>query len=529
MRRIPLSGWLLAVVSGALQVLIFPSPSLYFLSWIALAPLMIAILGPWPAPPGQGDRPYAPSPWRGFLLGFACGLVFCAGNCYWIYYSMTVYGRLSPAVGGGVLGLLCVASAATDRGVFGLCLAWLAGARPGGSRRALMLAPFLWVAVELGRERLIGFPWDLLGYSQVDNIPMARIATLTGVWGIAFELALVNAAFAAAYYLPPPRRGRMVAASVLAAVVLQAGVLVKPQPLPATHTARLVQPEIPILEPQEWTAQRFGGTLTQMAALSLPAHGLAHPDLMVWPESPAPFWDNDPQFRSLTGEVARQSQAWIVAGELGIAPDPAGGNQPLMFNSAALVSPQGQWEARYDKIHLVPWGEYVPAKDVFTFANKLTKESGDFTHGRRRILLEAGGQRLGTFICYESIFPDEVRQFAAQGAQVFVNISNDGWFGPGAAPRQHLNMARMRAIENGRWVLRDTNSGITASIDPLGRVVDRAPSGVAASLDAPYSLIQETTFYTRHGDWFPWLCAIISLLALVARLPLRRHSRTDRG
>ncbi|HYX69671.1 MAG TPA: apolipoprotein N-acyltransferase, partial [Terriglobales bacterium] len=211
------------------------------------------------------------------------------------------------------------------------------------------------------------------------------------------------------------------------------------------------------------------------------------------------------------------------------APDPAGGNQPLMFNSAALVSPQGQWEARYDKIHLVPWGEYVPAKDVFTFANKLTKESGDFTHGRRRILLEAGGQRLGTFICYESIFPDEVRQFAAQGAQVFVNISNDGWFGPGAAPRQHLNMARMRAIENGRWVLRDTNSGITASIDPLGRVVDRAPSGVAASLDAPYSLIQETTFYTRHGDWFPWLCAIISLLALVARLPLRRHSRTDRG
>lgn len=529
-RRIPLSGWLLAVASGVLQVVIFPSPALYFFSWIALAPLMVAILGPRPlASPGENSAGYAPSPWRGFVLGFTCGLVVCAGNCYWIYYSMTVYGRLSPAMGAGVLVLLCVASAATHQAIFGLCLAWMARAPNGGSRRALVLAPFLWVAVELGRERLIGFPWDLLGYSQVDNIPLARIATLTGVWGIAFELVLVNAAFAAAYYLQPPRRGRMVVASVLAAMVLQAGVLVKPPALPATHTARLVQPDIPILDPAEWTEQRFGGQLTQMAALSLPARGVPQPDLIVWPESPAPFWDNDPRFRALAGQVAVQARSWIVTGDLGLAPDPAGGNQPLLFNSAALVSPQGQWAGRYDKIHLVPWGEYVPAKDLLSFANKLTRESGDFTHGRRRILLEAGGQRLGVFICYESIFPDEVRQFAAQGAQVFVNISNDGWFGDTSAPRQHLNMARMRAIENGRWVLRDTNSGITSSIDPLGRVVDRAPRGVSAWLDAPYALVSETTFYTRHGDWFPWLCAIISLLALVASLPLRRHSRTSRG
>ena len=527
MRRIPLSGWLLAAVSGVLQVLLFPSPSLYFLSWIAVAPLMVAILGPWPAPAGDAAKAYAPSPLRGFALGFVCGLVFCAGNCYWIYYTMTVYGRLSAPLGAVVLGLLCIGSAATDRGVFGLCLAWLAGARPGGSRRALMLAPFLWVAVELLRERVFGFPWDLLGYSQVDNIPLARIATVTGVWGIAFELALVNAAFAAAYYLPPPRRGRMVVVSLAAALVLQAGVLVKPPAQPATHIARLVQPAIPILEPDGWTEQRFGKTLTEMAMLSLPARGVAHPDLIVWPESPAPFWDADPRFRALAGQVAGQGQSWMVAGELGVAPDPAGGNVPLMFNSAALVSPQGQWAARYDKIHLVPWGEYVPAKDVFTFASKLTKESGDFTHGHRRILLEAGGQRLGTFICYESIFPDEVRQFAAQGGQVFVNISNDGWFGPGSAPRQHLNMARMRAIENGRWLLRDTNSGITASIDPLGRVVDRAPSGVADQLDAPYALVSETTFYTRHGDWFPWLCAIISMGALLLRIPLRRRAQRD--
>jgi len=184
------------------------------------------------------------------------------------------------------------------------------------------------------------------------------------------------------------------------------------------------------------------------------------------------------------------------------------------LNSAALIAPDGAWVARYDKIHLVPFGEYVPG--VFLFVHKITKEAGDFARGTERTVFN-GGYKLGVFICYESVFPDEVRIFVRNGAQLLANISNDGWFGPWGAPAQHLNMVRMRAIENQRWVLRATDTGITVSIDPYGRVVARAPLHVRTTLEAPFGLERDTTFYTRHGDWFAWGCAIISVLGFVVR------------
>lgn len=195
-----------------------------------------------------------------------------------------------------------------------------------------------------------------------------------------------------------------------------------------------------------------------------------------------------------------------------------------MANSAALVSPDGRWVSRYDKVHLVPFGEYVPFEKVFAFASGLTKEVGDFTRGTSRQPLEASEQKLGVFICYESVFPDEVRQFVAKGAQILVNISNDGWYGDSGAYAQHLSQSRMRAIENNRWLLLDTNTGVTASVDPYGRIVARLPRKMRLTLEGPYSLTNVTTFYTRHGDWFPSLCAIISLVALTVR-PLFRKTR----
>jgi apolipoprotein N-acyltransferase len=191
---------------------------------------------------------------------------------------------------------------------------------------------------------------------------------------------------------------------------------------------------------------------------------------------------------------------------------------PELYNSAALIGPNGDWAARYDKVHLVPFGEYVPFKSLFVFAEKLTREVGDFTPGAERKPLDLGAYKVGAFICYESIFPDEIREFAQRGAQVFVNISNDGWFGASGAPGQHLNMARMRAIENRRWLLRATNTGITASIDPYGRVVARAPLNERIEVQAPYAIISSTTFYTRHGDWFAYLCVIISIAGLALRV-----------
>jgi apolipoprotein N-acyltransferase len=198
----------------------------------------------------------------------------------------------------------------------------------------------------------------------------------------------------------------------------------------------------------------------------------------------------------------------------------SGRSASQLFNSAALISPSGEWTSRYDKVHLVPFGEYLPFPRLFSFAGGLTKEVGEFQEGTSRAPLDAGSTGVGIFICYESVFPGEVRQFAQQGAQVLVNLSNDGWYGDSGAYAQHLNQTRMRAIENDRWLLSATNTGVTASIDPYGRTVARLARKERAALVAPYALTLVTTFYTRHGDWFAWLCAIISAGALVTRFGL---------
>jgi apolipoprotein N-acyltransferase len=220
-------------------------------------------------------------------------------------------------------------------------------------------------------------------------------------------------------------------------------------------------------------------------------------------------------------DVARRAHATVVAGSLGLPSGPPAATQ--LYNSASVIAPTGEWVARYDKIHLVPFGEYVPFKRLLTFAGKLTREVGDFLPGDSRQALPLGNHRMGVFICYEAVYPGEIREFAKNGAQVFVNISDDAWFGQTAAPVQHLNQARMRAIENHRWLVRATDTGITVSIDPFGRVVAQAPRNVRTAIDVPYGVVNGTTFYTRHGNWFVAVCAIISLIALLGTLPFVRH------
>jgi apolipoprotein N-acyltransferase len=356
---------------------------------------------------------------------------------------------------------------------------------------------------------------------------------VTGVYGASFEIMVVNSALAAAFLLRREKRKQLLIAAIGAALVLQSGRLLPVPTLPAERTALLVQQNIPILEGSDWTKDYLDGTLRDLTWISLhPAvqpekTQLPHPDLIVWPESPSPFYTSDPLLRQTLSDLARQSQSWVLAGSLGIlnanqTPDQA----TRMFNSASLVNPDGEWVGRYDKMHLVPFGEYVPLKRIFAFASGLTAQVGDFTSGESRDPLPADGSKLGVFICYESIFPDEIRQFARKGAGVYVNISNDGWYGDSGAYAQHLKQIRMRAVENARWILRDANTGVTASIDPYGRIVATVPRKIRTVLEAPYALSNVTTFYTRHGDWFAYLCAIISVLALIMRLPFRKRSQS---
>jgi apolipoprotein N-acyltransferase len=195
------------------------------------------------------------------------------------------------------------------------------------------------------------------------------------------------------------------------------------------------------------------------------------------------------------------------------------------YNSALMFDGQGHRVFSYDKVHLVPFGEYEPFPLIHRVVSNVSSEVGGFRKGAKHAVGRfSNGYSFSVFICYEAIYPGEILHFAENGAQLFVNISNDGWFGHSAAAEQHLRMARVRAVENRRWIVRATNSGITASIDPYGRIVRPLPRDVRAAADLPYDFRTDKTIYTRFGDWFAWLCVIVSgiLLVLTFRKAVKR-------
>jgi apolipoprotein N-acyltransferase len=328
-----------------------------------------------------------------------------------------------------------------------------------------------------------------------------RLAPLVGVYGLSFLFALIAAGIALLIARRPRRE-----LAWLAAVV----VLVVLPPLPESHagteTAVLVQPNIP--EEAEWTPVAAEAAEHRLVNLTAAAAAAGNTNLMVWPESPGPFYYYaDPGFREKVTALAREAHAWFVFGT--VAETPAG--QPL--NSAVLLAPDGHLVDRYDKIFLVPFGEFIPP--LFGWVNRISQEAGDFSSGQRVVVFPAGQDRLGTFICYESAFPHLVRRFAKQGANVLVNISNDGYFGHSVARQQHLLLVRMRAAENGRWILRATNDGITAVVDPAGRITGHLPMYQEATGRLKYSAEEGITPYTEFGDWFAWACLMAAAILLV--------------
>jgi apolipoprotein N-acyltransferase len=250
---------------------------------------------------------------------------------------------------------------------------------------------------------------------------------------------------------------------------------------------------------------------------------------VAWPESPAPFFESDPRFRQSMSGIAQVVQAPLIVNGIG-SEFSAAADGWHDYVSAMIFTAAGQEIGRYDKMHLVPFGEYIPFARLLFFAHKLTGKVASFTPGSTRKVFHIEGpdgrmQRYGVFICYEAVFADEVRQFAKFGAEVFVNLSDDGWYGDTSAPWQHLNMARMRAVENRRWLLRDTNNGVTAVIDPYGRVVQSIPRHQVDALAAAFGFRDDITFYTAHGDVFAWLCVILAIGVLAWSLNRPEASR----
>ena len=539
--------WAAAVLSAGMLELPFPlaGPMPIWRSvfaWFGLVPLLWALLSP--ACPSQTEQATPRPLRRGFLIGYLCGVLWYMGNCYWVRDTMLRYGDMPPMaptlllIGYSmVLGLYF--------GLFGWGVALVRRAT-SSTRLALAFAPVLWAALELAASRITSVPWDQLGYSQVDNTLVNQLAPWTGVYGISFVLVGVNALLTGGLLLESRphigHRDRIIlrAIGVLLMMAGAAGVSIPPpQPAP-TASAVLIQPNLDVAgenlwsRPGEWEQhiaefKRLAGEQCKTYIAGIPQTNAptgeiicppypTHPDLVVWPESPAPFIEGDARFQQALRSIAHDVQAPLVVGNIGMDFS-AEDRSWRTYNSALVVSADGARVGRYDKIHLVPFGEYIPFKNLLFFAHKLTGQVSNFTRGDERkvfILPSSNGDRhrYGVFICYESVFADEVRHFAQLGAEVLVNISDDGWYGDTSAPWQHLNMARMRAIENRRWILRDTNNGITAVIDPYGRVRQSIPRHQTDALPAGYAFRSDVTFYTAHGDIFGWLCVLLSSIVI---------------
>jgi apolipoprotein N-acyltransferase len=478
-------NYLLALASAALLILIQPGPNLVYLAPFALSPLLFAC--------ARETR----AKYR-FLFGFVAGIAYWWGVCYWIQFVLQVHGGM-----GGFLSWLAFALFCLYKALHLAVFATLAG-RLIGRWYSIPVIAALWTGIERTHGPL-AFAWLDVGNAGIDMAVPMRLAPYVGVYGLSFVFAMIAAGLAGVALRRP--RVELAWLAVLPGMWLLPAL---PAPARGTDSAVVVQPNLN--EEEDWTPLKADSMQKALVARSLesaldPVRG--RPRLIVWPEAPAPFYYyDDPTFRRYVTDLARTTSSYFLFGTVAYTPQ----HQPL--NSAVFLAPNGDLLDRYDKMFLVPFGEFIPP--LFSWVNRITKEAGDFTAGTRVVVFPMETHGVGTFICYESAFPDLVRRFALAGADVLVNISNDGYFGTSAARRQHLKLVRMRAAENRRWIVRATNDGITAVVDPAGRTTQVLPPFREGVMRTQFGYVKESTFYTRHGDWFAWICLLIGL-AMAAR------------
>jgi apolipoprotein N-acyltransferase len=499
------------VLSGALLALSFPKFGHGAVAWVALAPLFIAL-----ARSGGG--------WAAARLGFLTGAVSSLGLVYWTALVVVQFGGLGIPVGIGAMAVLCLALAA-----FPSLVAWAVGTwtRVFGPA-AVLAAPLAWVAVELVRARTaLNFPWCLLGYSQHANLPVIQVARFTAVYGVSLLVAGVSAllAYLALEPRPRPRRLAVIGTTVVVALVWIDGVARLRRAEPPAPSVRVGLVQASILQGDKWDPDKAWENIDRHVELTgrAAAEGAR---LVVWPESAVPFYfDTSVDVAFTLRELARQHGVFLFFGNDDFERSDGGRR---VWVGAKMLDPRGELVYRYHKVRLVPFGEYVPFKPVLTmggrFTAKLVRQVADFTPGDGYPVGPVEGHEVGALICYEAIFPDIVRQFAAGGAELLVNVTNDGWYGRTSAPHQHLSMALFRAVENGKYLVRAANTGITAVVDTRGRVVARTELFDQTALVRDVPLMPGTTFYSRHGDAFAWTCLALSLGLTGAALVVGRKA-----
>lgn len=497
MRRfLPDGTTLAAACSGGLLALAFPHPDLSVLAWVALVPLLLVM----------ARRP--------FRSGFVAGTVFFLAVLYWVNIVMTTYGHLHP-----VLSVIAWLMLAAYLALFFGVATWAACRLKEVCGYSLALTlPVFWVALEFLREFLLtGFPWASLGYSQHDNATLIQSADLLGVYGLSYLLVLSNTVIAE-WLLAGRQPGRRPVAALLFAIALIGGLWGygywrmgqdldgRPDRLKVT----VVQGNIP--QDIKWQPDFQEETVRIYHDLSLAAARTDKPGLIIWPEAATPFYYQDSNKLSVKiAAIPHEAKAALLFGSPAYRKE-QGGYRYL--NSAYLLGPAGEEMGRSDKIHLVPFGEYVPLKRFLPFIEKLVVGIGDFSPGTINPL-PMNGHRLGVLVCYEAIFPELAREWVRQGSGLLVNITNDAWFGNSSAPWQHLAMVRFRAVENRVWIARAANTGISAFIAPSGRLLAATDLFVPATATVEVGLGARPGLYARTGDLIPALFIIVSILWLI--------------
>lgn len=474
-----------SLLAGLLLALAYPRPDCAAIAWVALVPLCLCLQ----------ERP--------FWSGFAAGVGFFGLVLYWLNIVMVTFGHLHPA-----LSLLCYLFLVAYLALFFAGVTWgTAYLRRRLHLTSALTFPVLWVALEYLRAHLLtGFPWALLGYSQQSWLEAIQSADLFGVYGLSYLIALVNVTIALMIGALREHRAMPRFAVTAALLLFSANLLYGYQILqksPAqrerTLTTTLVQGNVD--QSIKWDPAFVQATVDRYRELSLAAAREFKPELIIWPESATPFYYQDQGPR---GEAVRQvaitSKAALLFGSP--AYEKRADGRWHFLNSAFLLDAKGATLGRGDKVHLVPFGEYVPLKKLLPFVNKLVEGIGDFSAGTIQPL-RLGATRIGLLVCYEGIFPELARAYVNQGSDLLVNVTNDAWYGQSSAPYQHLSMARFRAIENRIWLVRAANTGISAFIDPGGRIGGATPIFVTLSTTAKVGLGSRPTLYRRLGDALP--------------------------
>ena len=460
-------------------------------------------------------RPYR----RAFFLGLATGGACFAGTLYWLVETMTTFGGLAVPVAVLAAALL-VAYLALFPAVFGvLVVRFVRSFGPVG----LLLAPPAWVASELGRQYVWdGFPWELLGYSQVSWLPVAQLASITGVYGLSALLALTASA-AAIVAVDRGRRRWVVAVGTVFLVAASVGWgtwRLSASPLTSEGAAvRVAVLQGNVEQDQKWDARLVDAISERYLAMTREALA-GGATFVLWPESSTPFlFEEDRARGGAVRRLAREGQATLLVGSDQIeplqGPLAAGRPQRAYYNAAFLVKPDGGVGAVYRKMHLVPFGEYVPLKRLLFFVEAITGFP-DFTAGADSMLLPVGSHEASTAICYEVIYGDLIRESVRQGSELLTTITNDAWYGRSSAAYQHWDQASMRAIENGRYLARAANTGISGFVDPYGRVLGRSDLFEQRILIHDLRFLTGRTIYSRIGDLVAWLSLALVIASVLA-------------